>query len=640
MRGMCGICGVVYADPKRRPDEGLLRRMCDLLAHRGPDGEGVEILGEAGLGHRRLIVIDPAGGAQPMFNEDHSVAIVFNGEIYNFRELRARLAQGGHRLATDHSDTEAILHLYEDRGVDCLQDLRGMFAFALWDARRHRLFLARDRAGKKPLYYAVADGALWFASEMKALLAVSAIPRRVSARAIHDFLTHQYVPAPQTIFQDIQKLPQAHYLTWENGRVEIGRYWQLNYEPKAAVSEAEALRQADALIEEAVRLRLESDVPLGVFLSGGIDSSLTVAMMRRHVSGPLKTFSIGFEEEGYSELPYARQVAKRYETEHEEFVVRADAARALPKLVWHFDEPFADMAAVPTLYLSEMTRRRVTVALNGDGGDELFAGYERYRGLHVFRWWQRVPEWFRRYVFAGPSRWASRAFPGSAFLGNVRYVNDTTLADPAWRYTARLLIFREDQKDRLYTPEFARAVGPGSSLDWMIGHYNRADLKAEVDRMMNCDVETYLPGDLLPKVDRTTMAYGLEGRSPLLDHKVMEFGAALPAEIKFPQQRLKKLLRKLAEPLLPPGLTERPKRGFSTPLGIWFKRDLKDLTRELIVSDRAVRRGLFRRSVLERMLRDHETGRDNHHHRLWALMCLETWFRTFVDRADISGGPI
>lgn len=616
--------------------------MCRAIAHRGPDGEGIEILGSAGLGHRRLSVIDLAGGAQPMFNEDRSIAIVFNGEIYNFRELRAALAARGHRLATDHSDTEAIVHLYEEQGAECLAQLRGMFALAIWDASRRRLLLARDRVGKKPLYYAEAGGALWFASEMKALLVNPEIPRRVNERAIHDFLTHQYVPAPATIYRDIRKLPAAHALVWEEGRIRVWRYWTLEYEPKLDISPAEAAERADALIDEATRLRLESDVPLGVFLSGGIDSSIVVAMARRHSSGTLRTFSIGFEEQGYNELPYARQVAERCETRHEERIVRADAARALPRLAWHFDEPYADMSAVPTLILAEMTRRQVTVALNGDGGDESFAGYERYRGLPVFRWWSRVPRLARAAMARPASHWLARRFPRSAFWGNVRYVNDLTLAGAAWRYAMTLTIFREEMKERMYTPDFARRVGPGSSLEWMLSEYRDARLREEIDRMLNCDVQTYLPGDLLPKVDRTTMAVGLEGRSPLLDHRVMEFAARLPGAVKFPGGRLKAVLKDVARPLLPAGLIERRKQGFSTPVGQWFRGELRDLAHDLLLSERSVRRGLFRRSFLENLMREHENGRQSHKHRIWALMCLEMWFRTFEDRsaAEIPQGPI
>ncbi len=630
---MCGICGVAYyaAGGDSRPGEELreqVSRMCQALAHRGPDGQGIAVLGQAALGHRRLIVIDPATGAQPIYNEDRSIAIVFNGEIYNFRDLRRQLESRGHVFSTDHSDTETIVHLYEERGVDCLHELRGMFAFAIWDSRRQRLFLARDRVGKKPLYYAEADGALWFGSEMKALLQAPCIGRTVNPDAIHDFLTHQYVPPPQTIYREISKLPQAHYLVWENGRARVERYWQLQYEPKASITREEAMERTETLVNEAVRLRLESDVPLGCFLSGGVDSSLVVAMMRRHVTGPLRTFSIGFEEAGYNELPYAREVAERFGTEHHELIVRADAGQLLPKLAWHFDEPYADMSAVPTYYLAEMARRDVTVALNGDGGDESFAGYERYRDLPVFRRWGRVPEVLRA-TFAHPARVVSRRFPESAFLANVRYVNDVTLSDPAWRYTIMLIIFREDMKERMYTPEFSREIGGRSSLDWMLSHYRRADLREEIDRRLNCDVETYLPGDLLPKVDRTTMAVGLEGRSPLLDHQLMEFAASLPTSIKFPEQRLKGLLKDVAAVHLGREFVERKKHGFSTPMEHWFRGGMRDLMRDLLLSERAMRRGIFRPEFIQRIVREHESHRVNHRHRIWALMCLEMWFRVF-----------
>lgn len=605
--------------------------MCSRIAHRGPDGESVAVMGQAALGHRRLAVIDPLTGEQPMFNEDRSIALVFNGAIYNFRELRSRLERKGHRFRSDHSDTETIVHLYEERGVDCVHDLHGMFAFALWDANRRRLLLARDRVGKKPLYYMQHDGGLWFASELKALLAVEGCLRDINHDAIHDYLTYQYVPAPQTIYRDVFKLPPANLLLWENGGCQSQRYWQLQYEPKKTITHDEAIEQTEALIENAVKGRLEADVPLGCFLSGGVDSSLIVALMRRHSSGPLSTFSIGFEEEGYNELPYAREVARRFATDHHEFVVKGDAARLLPRLAWHFDEPYADMSAVPMFYLAEQTRAHVTVALNGDGGDESFAGYERYRNLPVFRHWAKLPSAFRSAIVEPLAQTISRAFPENTLLANVHYVNQITLAEPAWRYAAMMIMFREDMKERMYSPEFSRQIAGRSSLDWMISHYNRSDLPEEIDRRMNCDIETYLPGDLLPKVDRTTMAVGLEGRSPLLDHRVMEFAAALPASIKMRGGILKALLKDVAARHLDRKFVERKKHGFSTPLGIWFRGDLQDLMRDLLLSEKS-QRGLFRPEFIQKMVQDHLSGRTNHHHRLWVLMCLEMWFRVFEDR--------
>jgi len=633
---MCGICGVVYEDPARRPDPAALRRMLAALRHRGPDGERIEILGPAGLGHSRLSVIDLEGGAQPMFNEDRSIAVVFNGEIYNFRDLRRRLAEGGHRLATDHSDTETLPHLYEDLGVSgALAELRGMFAFALWDAPRRRLALARDRAGKKPLYYAHAGGALWFASELKALLAIPEIPRRLDLQAMDDFLTLQYVPAPETIFRDIRKLPPAHFLIFENGEIRIERYWRLQPEPKRQISEAQAAEETAARIEEAVRLRLESDVPLGVFLSGGVDSSLVTAFASRHVSGPLRTFSIGFEQEEFNELPFARMVAERYATRHHEFIVRADAVAALPRLVWHYDEPYADISALPSFALAELARRHVTVALNGDGGDESFAGYQRYLGLPVFERWMRWPRPARRALAAlldSPRR--------PAALDPLRYVNRVSLASPALRYAQALTIFTQEAKARLCDPAFREQVDPGAAESRMIAEYEREDLREPLDRMLACDIETYLPGDLLPKVDRATMSCGLEGRSPLLDHPLMEFAASLPASVRFAGGSLKTLLRRVAGPLIPAAALNRPKQGFAAPAEVWFRAELRQFTRETLLGPEARGRGFFRPRAVEALLREHESGRQRHHHRIWALLCLELWFRTFLDRPNPDSGPL
>ncbi len=638
---MCGICGVFYFDPRRVPDPERVRAMCSVLNHRGPDGDGLEVLGSAALGHRRLSIIDLEHGAQPMFNEDRTVAIVFNGEIYNFRELRRRLEQHGHRFSTDHSDTETIIHLYEEKGERCVEDLRGMFAFAIWDSRRRRLVLARDRAGKKPLYYAVADGALWFASELKALLTIPEIRRTLNPRAVDLYLTHQYVPAPETIYREIKKLPQAHCMTvGADGAVHTERYWQVNYEPKLDIAESNAVHEAEAIVDEAVRLRLESDVPLGCFLSGGIDSSIIVALMRRHVAGTLRTFSIGFEEEEFNELPYARQVAERYETEHHEFTVKEDAAAVFGDLVWYFDEPYADMSAVPTYYLAKMTRQFVTVALNGDGGDESFAGYSRYHELPVVRRWWRIPSLVRRGLIGPGARILSAFAPHNPWLQDVRWVNALSLADPARRYVQSLMIFPDELKASLYTPAFAAQLPGESALEWMIGHYRRTELRTDIDRKLNTDVETYLPGDLLPKVDRTTMAFGLEGRSPFLDHHVMEFAARLPESVKFPAGHLKHLLKEMAKPLLPKGLIERKKHGFACPVGVWFRRDLKNLIHDALLSDRAASRSLFKPRVLKRMVSDHAAGRRDHSHRIWALLSLELWFRTFEDRTDLTSGPI
>lgn len=638
---MCGICGVQHFDPEKPVDEGVLRRMADLVAHRGPDGDGFAVLGQAGLGHRRLKIIDLATGDQPMYNEDRSLCLVFNGEIYNFRALRKELIARGHVFSTK-SDTEVILHLYEEMGPDCLERLRGMFAFALWDNNQRRLFLARDRAGKKPLYYCIHNNAFWFASEMKSLLAIPGLPRELRMKSVDDYLSHGYVPPPHTILEGVYKLPHAHYMIVENAEPKVEQYWKLAYEPKEDVTEEEALERCDALIDESVKLRLESDVPLGVFLSGGIDSSLIVAMMRRHVTGPLRTFSIGFEHERYNELPFARQVAERYETEHQEFVVKPNALETLPKLVWHFDEPFADTAALPTYYLSAMTRKHVTVALNGDGGDESFAGYDRYLGewFPAFEKWQRLPKSIRRNVMKPLLNTAATVHPDSWRLSQIQYVNDMSLADNALRYVQRLTIIRDYMKARLYTPEFADTVRDGTSLEWMMRYYREPAIAEPLDRMLNTDVMSYLPEMLLPKVDRTTMSVGLEGRSPLLDQEVMRYAARLPVDMKVKPARTKHLLRSLATKLLPEPLVEREKQGFVTPLGMWFKEDLTTLIDDLLLSERSLARGFFKKEEVNRLCR-YELGHQSMHGmRPWALMNLEVWRRTFLDPPSPPTGPI
>ncbi|MBN1868593.1 asparagine synthase (glutamine-hydrolyzing) [Candidatus Sumerlaeota bacterium] len=638
---MCGICGLIGRSQTAPVNETQLRAMCRLLSHRGPDGEGVHLEGNVGLGHRRLRVIDLATGDQPIYNEDRSVAIVFNGEIYNFHELRKDLESRGHRFRT-RSDTETIVHLYEEKGLDCLADLRGMFSFAIWDAPRRRLFAAIDRIGKKPFYYAEHKNVLRFGSELKTLLVDPEFPRELDPASLDYYISYQYVPAPRTIFKHAHKLPAAHALTWSDGDLKVWRYWDIDYEPKTPMTTDEAVEAARAQIDEVVRLRLESDVPLGVFLSGGVDSSLVVSTMRRHVAGPLRTFSIGFEEEAFNELPYARRVAERFETEHVEFVLKPNALEVLPRLVWHFDEPMADPAALPTWYLSEMTRRHVTVALNGDGGDESFAGYTRYRGMELFPWYRaynRIPRFLRRAV-CGPAFGALRlAMPDSPRIAALDHLNWISLQDAARRYVLLLSIFRDDVKAWLYGDDFARRIAGHDTAALMTDPYRSAPAREEVDRRMFADIRTYLPGALLPKVDRTTMAFGLEGRSPLLDHKLMEFAARLPAEVKFPDGELKALLKKVAALDMPAEWLERPKQGFGVPIGHWFRGDFRKWAREILTSPEALARGFFDPRRLDLLLKQHESERVNHSTRLWALASLEVWCRTFLDRAE-ANAPI
>lgn len=636
---MCGICGKVYADVTRPVEKDLVEAMTRCLQHRGPDDEGIHLRGNCGLGHRRLSIIDLATGRQPIHNEDGSCCIVLNGEIYNFHELREQLTARGHCFST-RSDTETVLHLYEEKGERCVEDLRGMFAFAIWNERNQELLLARDRVGKKPLYYVAGADGIAFASELKSLLADPALDRAVNLEAIDDFLTYQYVPAPETIFRSVSKLPPATTLLWRAGKIAQRKYWNLEYEPKRNLTEDEAREQTLEQLDEAVRIRLESEVPLGCLLSGGIDSSAVVAFMRRHISGPLRTFSIGFEEKSHNELPYARIIAEKFETLHEEFIVRPDAVEVLPRLVWHFDEPYSDSSGLPSYYVSEITRRQVTVALNGDGGDESFAGYTRYRGVPIFSRYDKIPAFLRRSVIGPLARGLRRMAPNWTLAEKLDYLNEFSLLPTDLAYAQYMLIFRDYQKPTLYSPAMRQRLGPRYALARMLRYFNDPALKNDLDRKIYSDIMTYLPGDLLVKMDRMTMAHGLEGRSPFLDHKLMEFAARLPETIKFRDRTLKYILKKALEPILPHEILYRPKQGFGVPLGAWFKNQLQDFLRDMLLSEKAARRDFFDPVYVKSLIDDHATGRQNHHHRLWSLLCFEIWCRTFLDRPNPAQGPI
>lgn len=642
---MCGIVGKIYRDPARQVSPELLARMQACIEHRGRDQAGAYNQAPAGLGFQRLAIIDVSSGQQPMANEDGSVVVVYNGEIYNFPELRAELQSLGHQFKTQ-SDTETIVHGYEQWGTDVCNRLRGMFAFAIYDRRHRRVLLARDRVGKKPLYYAILnqgtpEESLVFASELKALLADPDFPRDLEPVALNHYLTYQYVPSPWSIFRAARKLPPAHWLTWENGSTAMGQYWDLEYTPKQSISEDDAIEQTAHHLSEATRIRLMSEVPLGCFLSGGIDSSLVAATMRQHLPGELRTFSIGFREEKYNELPYSRQVADLLGTRHEEFVVEPDALSIIGKLAWHFDEPFADSSALPTWYLSEMTGRHVTVALNGDGGDESFAGYERYRLVPRWEAYGRVPSPLRHLAGAGLAA-ASAVGLGGNQLRRAAHLNRLSLESADRQYVHFLTYFTTYHKRQLYTPEFLRQFSE-DELDsetltaWIAEEF---DMPSPIDRRMKMDILTYLPGALLPKVDRMTMAHSVEGRSPFLDHQLMEFAATLPAEMKLKDGQLKYLLKKLGLRHFSEDFLNRPKQGFGVPLGDWFRGELREFTRETLLSDAALSRGWFRRDYIEVLLNEHQTGRQAHEYRIWALLMLEVWANTFLDRQNCLAGPI
>jgi asparagine synthase (glutamine-hydrolysing) len=632
---MCGIAGVVLTDASQQIDQALLGRMCTSLRHRGPDDQGVFQAGQIGLGVCRLSIIDLKTGHQPIANESGTVVVVLNGEIYNFRALRATLIEQGHQFRTQ-TDTEVIVHLYEEYGVEALQHIRGMFALALWDSERRRLLLARDRLGKKPLYYTQQADRLLFASEIKAILQDPQVSTAIDPQALDAYLSLQFIPHPLTIYRVIRKLPPAHRLLWEQGKVTIEPYWRLDFSRKTPMAPAElgeALRQ---LLAEATQLRLSSDVPVGALLSGGVDSSVVVALMARSLDRPPQTFSIGFVEEGYDELPYARQVARQFATQHHEMVVTPDVVGILPRLIWHYDEPFADKSAIPTFYVAQMARRSVTVVLNGDGGDEAFAGYDKYRLGRLQRAWSNVPTPVRR-------RLARRLLTPllerpSTSTGRWR----TGMARALLPYADAVFypeFFDAGGRSALYQPWLRAALADVPSPMAPLVTAGLEQLDDPIDLMQWLDYHWYLPGDLLVKMDIATMACSLEARSPFLDHQVVEFCAALPAAVKTDGRSRKMALRDAFRGLLPEAILDRPKQGFSIPLRSWLRGPLAALARDVLVDQPRGLGEFFHLSAIRRLYEAHVTGRRNHAHRLWALMVFELWYRLMIEQHAYTMAP-
>ena len=642
---MCGIAGQARADGQR-PEAELLDRMCDAIEHRGPDSRGVHVDDGVGLAIQRLRVIDLVSGDQPIFNEDRTVAVVLNGEIYNHRELRQRLERGGHRFSTQ-GDTEVIAHLYEEVGADFVESLVGMFAVAVWDARERQLLLARDRVGKKPLLYAEREGVLSFASEMRALLQSREVSRAVDYEALGGYLALGYVPSPRSAFRDVRKLPPAHRLIFRDGRTRIERYWQLDYTRKRdGVDRDELCEELRARLQTAVRRRLVADVPLGAFLSGGIDSAAVVAAMARESSRPVKTFSIGFDSERINELPQARLVAERFGTEHHEFMVTPNAIELLPDIIRHHGEPFADATSIPTFYLSRVTRDHVTVALNGDGGDEIFGGYTRYAANLASARLARLPK---------PLRWAlARAgvsLPAGGAIDSwpnrIRRVAQTLPLAPAERYYAYMSHLSGLRPEELYTDAFAEVLGSGLARETVLDAWRDASATEVLDKLLDTDVRTYLPGDLLTKVDIASMSCSLEARSPLLDHELMEFAASLPVREKVHGTEKKVIFRRALRGWIPDEILDAPKRGFHPPLAEWLRGDLGDFARDVLLDETARARGHFRPERVAALIERHTLGGEDHSQGIWRLMVYELWHREFVDgaldirtdRLEIAGRP-
>jgi asparagine synthase (glutamine-hydrolysing) len=646
---MCGICGAVWTDPRRACSEAHLAAMMNRIVHRGPDDSGVYRDNHAALGFRRLAIVDLEGGHQPLSNEDGTVWTVFNGEIYNFPALRHRLQARGHTLRST-GDTEVLVHLYEDEGTGMFALLRGMFALAIWDASRRTLILARDRLGQKPLIYRHDGSRLSFASELKALLALpeSELPRRVDPLAVDDYLTYGYVPQPRTILEGVNKLPPAHYAVWHDETLRIERYWNPDWNRERRGPIADDVAELRSTLTDAVREQMIADVPLGAFLSGGVDSTIIVGLMQQVSNKPVKTFAIGFADPAYDESQYAELAARHLGTEHQTFRVEAKAWETLPALAWQFDEPFADSSALPTWHVARATRRAVTVALTGDAGDELFGGYDRYRALALTELFHRLPATPRRWIGGTVTRVLPRSARSKTRLralerlferidepAGSRYLGWMTTFDEA----GRMALYSDAQLDLLAKTAASQAdsisTDPASILARACTAAGRRD---RVTQAMVGDILTYLPGDLLAKVDQASMAHSLECRGPFLDHRVVELAAAMPLDRKLRLRpgRSKVILKRAFSDLLPRPIRTRRKMGFGVPVGRWFRDELKAELRDVLLDPSSLGRGLFRPHAVQALFDDHVEGRREHGPRLWALVMLELWFRNHLDPGSAS----
>ncbi len=676
---MCGLCGVVWSNSSAAPSFDEARRMTSVIRHRGPDDswlwdsryglahlmpDDVAIaepslqsdVSECGacLGHRRLSIIDLAGGRQPLSNEDGSIWVVLNGEIYNYRELRAGLVARGHQFATE-SDTEVIVHLYEERGPACVHELRGMFAIAIWDSRKQRLFLARDRIGKKPLVYRHAAGRLAFASELKSLLELSDATKQIDPASLNLYLAYQYVPHPHSILRGYHKLPPGHWAVYERDQLRVERYWHPPYEPGSQAeiaSDGESLlsderfadsdqlnlerwqRELRSALTEAVQLRLRSDVPLGAFLSGGIDSTIIAGLMQEQSTTPVHTFSIGFPVPKFDERAFAREASQHLGTRHHELVIEPSGLEILPKLIWHYDEPFSDSSAIPTMFLSEMTRREVTVALSGDGGDELFAGYDRYKAVRLAGRFDWMPPILRGLIAA-----VARRIPASieqrSFRRRLKRFAAVLTEDPRRRYLRWIGIFDDQRRQAMLHPDFLQQLAAtqyGADAAYFLESvYTECPSRDFITQTTCADVLSYLPCDILTKVDIASMAYGLEARCPFLDQRVIELASRMPMSLKLVGQQGKQILIDTFSDLLPASIQSRAKMGFGVPLDHWFRNELKSLLADVLLSSRSLQRGWFRPEAIRQLVDEHVTSKFDHSYRLWNLLVLELWQQRFVD---------
>ncbi len=629
---MCGIAGFISREATRSDERRtLLDAMCRVITHRGPDEQGMSVEGRAAMGMRRLSIIDLKTGQQPIYNQDRSKLIVFNGEIYNYLELKKDLEARGHKFRTN-SDTETILHAYHEFGADCVRHLRGMFAFAIWDTVEQSLFIARDRVGKKPLFYSVtAAGEFVFGSELKVLLTHGGVTREIDHAALDAYLTFAYVPEEFCIFKGVHKLEPGHFLTFKNGEIRTEKYWDFDYSGEK-IEESEEQIAADLLekLRDAVGVRLISEVPLGAFLSGGVDSSAIVGLMSQIMDQPVKTFSIGFNEDSFDELKYARIAAKHFKTDHHEFILTPDFVDVVDDLVWHFDEPFADSSALPTYMVSKLAREFVTVVLSGDGGDELFAGYTRYVTDRDRSGLGRLPRAIRQRLIRPLSEALPHGARGKNYLFNISL-------DAAARYIDSISQFNTPRKRNLYTKGHKAKMngnaGRGEAVYREIAE--SVSTGNQIDNLLYLDSKTYLPSDILTKVDRMSMASSLEARSPLLDHKLIEYVMRIPTDLKLKGGETKYIFKKAIEGFVPHEILHREKQGFGVPIGDWINMQLKERMRADLSDQRTRERGYFDTQYINVLLDEHAAGRRDHSHALWTLWMLELWHRRFIDGGGI-----
>jgi asparagine synthase (glutamine-hydrolysing) len=611
--------------------------MLETIAHRGPDDEGVYVNGRMGLGNRRLSIIDLGGGRQPMPNEDETIWVVHNGEIYNYRQLRRELEGQGHVFRT-HSDTEVIIHLYEELGERCVDRLSGMFAFAIWDEVQHKLVLARDRIGQKPLFYAQDGADFLFASEVKAILAVMKGKREIDYDSMHHYLSLRFIPPPRTMLRQVKKLPPAHVLVYQAGKMAISRYWDLSFREKLDMSEGEMMLGLRDKLVQSVSSHLVSDVPVGAFLSGGMDSSMIVGIMARDLGASFETFAIGVKAQDYNELPYARMVADRYRTCHTESCVEADIVRSLPRMIWHLDEP-SDPIAACQFYAAELAARHVKVVLGGDGGDELFAGFDRYLGVGQINYYLLIPALIRHKAIGPMVARMPDSFSYKSLTQKLRWVHQLSLLpDVGQRYAEATCFFRFNHqgKQALFGDGLWDQIGHLNSSDVIVRQFEDANADDPLDRMLYADIMTRLPEHSLMLTDRMTMAHGLEARSPYLDHELVGFMAGLPAHLKIRGRELKYALRKLAGDYLPQQIVEREKQGFMFPVAYWFRNELYTFIKRFLLDSYFVKEGLFRQEYVMRLVELHRDSRVDNHVRLWMLLNLELWHQIYIQQDDLE----